>query len=71
MRAKTTEGNRLKRLAKKYAKAVADVAVEQVSPSQSEWDTRGALREAKEKLFAEIDRIMSVDLTPRAISGDY
>lgn len=71
MRAKTTEGAKLKRLAKKFAEATANVAVEQVSSSQFNWDTVGALDDARKKLFDEIDRITSLDLTPRAVTEEH
>lgn len=72
MNVKTTDGRRLKRLARAYARAVADVALEKVDPSgQWDWDTHTARDVARDKLFAEIDRLTSVDLTPRAVSGDY
>jgi hypothetical protein len=65
MRAKTAEGRHLKRLAKRYANAAVDRALEANDPrGQWGWDTRGALEDAKKKLHDEIDRITSVDLTP-------
>ena len=70
MRAKTKDGERLKRLARKYAVTYADMLECGDDPTDYGATVRVMCREAKEKLYDEIDRLTSVDLTPRAVSGE-
>lgn len=69
MRAKTTEGRRLRRLADHYAQATADLAFLGAANPLDHAAIRDRYRKAKEALYGEIDRLTSINLTPRAVSG--
>ena len=70
MRAKTKDGERLKRLANSYA----DAKVERSWRGTKDVDEWEAIDErvnkARKQLFDEIDRLTSVDLTPRAVRDE-
>lgn len=70
MRATTTAGARLKRLAQSYAEAFADL--EQIGgrdPEDHE-QIRARHRKSKKALHDAIDDATSIDLTPRAVSEE-
>ena len=70
MRAKTRDGERLKRLARKYADACVELSwIGSRAPDFFD-DIREEHRKARKKLFDEIDRLTSLDLTPRAVMDE-
>lgn len=67
MRARTTEGKRLKRLAKEYADAWADLSWIGGADPRDHNAIRKAYKKAREKLHKAIDEVTSLDLTPRVV----
>lgn len=66
MRAKTVEGTRLKRLIGKYVKAAIDQSWMGYKDAEEHNDIEENYKVARKKLWDEIDRLTSIDLTPRA-----
>ena len=70
MRAKTKDGERLKRLAKKYADACVELSWIGSRFPDGHDEIRADYNKARKKLFDEIYRLTSIDLTPRAVRDE-
>ncbi len=68
MRAKTKDGERLKRLANKFATTSSLWTwANEFGTSAGREIAQENMYKARKRLFDEIDRLTSLDLTPRAI----
>ncbi len=71
MKIRTTVGQHLKRLAKRYANAAAAMAIWDCSEGTTSLDEQAELHgnflRARKALYDAIDELTSVDYTPRAL----
>lgn len=71
MKLKTKEEQRLWRMVRRYANAVANDSWKGgVDPEATPY-IEAELKRSKEVVLAEIDRLTSIDTTPRAVREDY
>lgn len=70
MRAKTSAGSQLKRLAKRYAEAFADLVLIGGRHPDEHAEIRQQYAKARKKLYERIDSLTSIDLTPRSVHDE-
>lgn len=68
MKANTKEGDRLKRMAVRYARAYAEETWIGSRHPDEHQEVLDEFKAAKKALFDAIDELTAVDLTPRAVS---